>query len=66
MGHASGGPTVKEDRETQQFALVQLMGSSSSRVDGGVGVKSLSQGDVFRAVCPGSIHRRVHRYEVCY
>lgn len=68
IGQASGSLTVKEDHEAQQFAFVQLMTSvsGSSRVDGGVRVKSLSQKDVFRAICPGSIHGRVHRYEVCY
>lgn len=67
MGLASGGPIVK-NCEAQQFALVQLMSSvsGSSRVDRGVGVKSLPKEDVFRAVCPIGIHGRVHRYEVCY
>ena len=65
---ASDGPVGKENCEAQQFALVQLVNSlcGSSRVDGGVGVKSLSQEDVFRAICPGSTHRRVHKSEVCY
>lgn len=68
MGQACGGPTVKEDCEAQWFALVQLMSSvsSSRRVDGEVGIKSFSEEDVFRAICPGSIHGRVHRYDVCY
>ena len=58
--HTSGGPTGKEYHEAPQFALVQLVSSlcNSSRVDGGVGVKSLSQEAVFRAVCPGGSHRR--------
>lgn len=68
MGQARDGPVQEEDCEAQQVALVQLGNSlcGSSRVDRGVGVKSLSQEDVFRAVCPGSTHKRAHRSEVCY
>lgn len=68
MGQASDGSVGKEDCEAQQFTLAQLVNTlcGSSRVVGGLGIKSLSQEDVFRVICPGGSHRRVHRSEVCY
>lgn len=64
---ANDEPMRKESCEGHQFALVLLVNSlhGSSRMDRGVVGKFLSQEDMFRAIYPGSTHRRVHTSEAC-